>query len=331
MFVTIAIPTLNRASLLEGTLRSLHGQSGVNSPDCEVVVMDNGSTDGTRAVAERFRPKFRQFRHVVDATPGLHTGRNRAWQESAAEVMAFLDDDVLLSPTWLEGVRLAFQDPSVMLAGGPVLPKFAKEPPDWLLDLWGRDPSKDRILYELSLIDLGRERRRISPYHVFGCNFLIRRTVLEIAGGFHPDGMPKHLLRFRGDGETYVSGVVRGNGWDALYEPLAGLEHQVTAERVTVEYFCRRWYAQGISDSYSEARACPTLLQQARRKLAILKQVIGCHLRPASHGYRSRFRRSWLSGYASHQRWLLMDPALRSWVRRTHYLGTSGCAPSSRT
>lgn len=329
MYITVVIPTLNRARLLGQTLQSLVAQPGISSPDCEVVVMDNGSTDGTTAVANHFEGLVRQFRYVKDATPGLHTGRNRAWQESQAEVIAYLDDDVLLSPTWLEGVRAAFADPKVVLAGGPVLPKFSSPPPAWLLELWGTDPDRDRLLGELSIIDFGQRRRVITANHVFGCNFLVRRKVLELTRGFHPDGMPKGLLRFRGDGESYVSEVVEREGWTTIYEPAAGLQHQVTEERLTPEYFCRRRYAQGISDSYAEVRARHGAFRQFKRKCAVLKHLLLSQAKRGNCIHARQFQRSWLRGYVSHQLWVMSDPALKRWVRQEHYLGPNGSPPGS--
>jgi hypothetical protein len=178
-------------------------------------------------------------------------------------------------------------------------------------------------------MDFGQRRRVIAANQVFGCNFLVRRRVLELTRGFHPDGMPKGLLRFRGDGESYVSEVVNREGWTTLYEPAAGLQHQVTEERLTPDYFCRRWYAQGISDSYSELRGRHSAFRRFRRKCAVLKHLVLSQTRAGNCIHARRFRRSWVWGYASHQFWVMSDPALRRWVRQEHYLGPSGCPPKS--
>jgi hypothetical protein len=122
---------------------------------------------------------------------------------------------------------------------------------------------------------------------------------------------------------------VNREGWTTLYEPAAGLQHQVTEERLTPDYFCRRWYAQGISDSYSELRGRHSAFRRFRRKCAVLKHLVLSQTRAGNCIHARRFRRSWVWGYASHQFWVMSDPALRRWVRQEHYLGPSGCPPKS--
>jgi len=92
------------------------------------------------------------------------------------------------------------------MAGGNNLPMFLETPPTWLTALWNRPTDlSGRALPALSMLELTGPPRNISPYYVWGCNFAIRKDVLIKAGGFHPDGMPKESIRFRGDGETHVS------------------------------------------------------------------------------------------------------------------------------
>ena len=123
----------------------------------------------------------------------------------------FCDDDIKASPTWLEGILESFKDPEIKLVGGNNLPDYETKPPNWLLSLW-IPVQWGRILPYYSLLDFNTEAIEISPYFVWGCNFAIRKSIIFELGGFNPDGMPKNLIKFRGDGETVVSkGILEKN------------------------------------------------------------------------------------------------------------------------
>lgn len=328
MRIAIVIPTLNRCDLLKETLASLGKVNGIRSESAEVVVIDNGSSDDTKRICDENLGPIPGLTYIYDPRPGLHVGRNRGWTETTAEVVAYLDDDVLLDPRWLEGVLNAFSNPEVMLVGGPVIPLFRDAAPGWLVELWEQQPPGQRVLGELSIIDFGERCCRISSHHVFGCNFAIRRSVLEQARGFHPDGMPKAKLRFRGDGESYISNIIQERGGYALYHAMAGIRHQVTKERMTQEYFQRRWYAQGISDSYTDLRANPSFRQRLKRHLGIIKNLSQAHIGAKQLNSMQRcFRRAWARGYWFHQLEALRDRRLREWIRRVDYLGANSQLP----
>jgi glycosyltransferase involved in cell wall biosynthesis len=252
-FISVIIPTRNRSLLLEKVLKSLLGQT-LSSDEFEVMVIDNGSTDTTRDVVEAAIPLLPNLRYVYEPHPGLHAGRHRGFQEAQGDILIYADDDIEAFPTWLTTIKTCFMKQDVAMVGGKNLPKFETPPPDWLLSMWEPNTSGERVLGYLSILDLGDAPKAISPYFIFGCNFAIRRSVLEAAGGFHPDGMPQELIRYRGDGESYVSHYVQTKGYQAFYHPQASVYHWVSASRMTSEYFCRRAYNQGISDSYTHLR-----------------------------------------------------------------------------
>lgn len=320
MLISVVIPTRNRADLLEGTLETLAAQVA-GSEEWEVLVMDNGSTDNTPALCARMAGRFKAFQYRIVSEPGLHAGRNAGWQSARGEIIAFLDDDVRLPPHWLVGVRIAFSDPATMLAGGPVLPEFAAEPPDWLAQRWYSQPEGGRILGELSIIDLGQVRKVISSFQVFGCNFLVRRAVLESARGFHPDGMPAELLHLRGDGETYISRFVQQQSWQTFYEPLAGIRHLVTVDRMTMHYFTERQFRQGISDSYTHHRA----RQGGRVPRPLLRLLLGLIRQVPKGGLSMRMKLAYVRGFCWHWVKVRRTPGLKTWIQAEHYL-----APQAR-
>lgn len=94
--VTVAISTYNRASLVQAALESVFAQT---YSDYDVVVVDNGSTDGTH---EALRPFEGRIRYAYQENRGRAGGRNRAIELAAGRFVAFLDSDDLWLPDKLE-------------------------------------------------------------------------------------------------------------------------------------------------------------------------------------------------------------------------------------
>lgn len=319
MYLSVVIPTRNRARRLERALDSLLQQE-IEADAFELIVVDNGSTDGTADVCRKFAPRFRNFRYLREDEPGLHVGRHAGLRHARGEVLVFGDDDIRAASSWLAAIRDAFAQSRVGLVGGRILPEFECEPPAWVEHLWARTRWGSTI-YQYSVLDFGDDVIEISGLYVYGCNFSIRRQLLQRAGGFHPDAMPRPLLRYRGDGEVAVARAVAQLGYVTLYHPRATVHHLVASERMTRDYLYQRAFAQGVSDSYTAIRADGGLHRRrratdlARRLAARRRLVFGDRfgIRRASHaGY-------W-DGYTYHRSEVRRDPALLSWVLRPNYL-----------
>lgn len=331
MPVSVIIPSRNRAEALKASLESLQRQT-LPADGFEIIVVDNGSTDHTEAVARTFAASL-QLIYTRKEEPGLHVGRHEGLRLARSDLLIFADDDIEAEPTWLEAISTAFDDPAVAMVGGNNYPAFEEEPPAWLQRLWERPVYKGRALDTLSVLDFGHGRFEIDPGYVWGCNFSIRRDILLRAGGFHPDGVPKERLRYRGDGETHVSNYVRGSGLKAGFDSRASVHHSVSRERMTKDYFCRRYYAQGVSDSYSACRAAGGVPQyQHRLRLwsasvcnrakNALKRVL-----PSSDPVEAELanvlmaaQQAYWEGYRFHMKEIASDPALSAWVLKESYL-----------
>jgi len=354
VFLSVIIPTRNRANMLKLALESIAKQN-LSQQYFETIVVDNGSTDKTKEVVHSFMGKIRNLRYYYEEIPGLHVGRHKGLEEAKASILVYADDDIEAFPSWLEGIAEAFKDKNVMFVGGKNIPKFESEPPDWILDMWRPNGNGYRILGYLSILDLGQKTKVISPQHVFGCNFSIRKSVLLESGGFHPDAFPQELIRFRGDGESHVSNYIQSKKLMTIYNPKASVYHWVPKMRMTVEYFCRRAYNQGISDSYTAVRKArgtapvfnqdtvvsrfryrtKSMLDIVRKKgLTEIPDMIWRKINVNAYGGNSRLAAlkrdlalAYKSGYAFHQRMLKVDPKLIEWVLRENYFGENGKLP----
>ena len=102
MFISVVIPTYNRRAILEKCLSALEHQDACGElDDYEVVVVDDGSTDGTpdwlRSNADRF-PRVRLFEQ---SHGGPAEGRNRGVTNARGDVIVFIDSDLVVTPTFL--------------------------------------------------------------------------------------------------------------------------------------------------------------------------------------------------------------------------------------
>ena len=113
--ITVGIVTRNRARDLRNALESLTLQDRV--PD-EVVIVDNGSTDDTRAVIAGFENRFLlRYVHLADAS--IPNARNLVLENATQEVVSFTDDDCAIPREWLSSVERGFlRADNVGIVGG---------------------------------------------------------------------------------------------------------------------------------------------------------------------------------------------------------------------
>lgn len=232
--VTVVISTYNRAALLDGAVRSVLAQDG--APPFEVVVVDNNSTDGTRAVVAALVPESGgRLRYVFEPRQGLSYGRNAGVAAARASLVAFTDDDVRARPDWLAGVVRAFgEHPWASFVGGKVLPRWPGPVPAWLTrEHWG----------PLALADYGPEPVRVDldrPICLVGANLAVRRSAFDRVGPFDPafQHRPGAVAAVE-DHEWQLR--VLGAGGAGLYLPDLVIEAEVQPNRLEKRYH-RKWH-----------------------------------------------------------------------------------------
>jgi len=335
--VSIIIPTLNRANYLRRTLESL--VSGSFPPDrFEILIVDGGSTDDTQYLCRRFieaNPGY--LIHLLhEPEPGSLAGRHRGAKEASGEILTFIDDDIEAHPGWLPSISDAFRESDVHLVGGKNLPKFEATPPPWLKDFWITTPYGGKECGYLSLLDLGDKLLRVHPDFVWSLNLSIRRETLFDAGGFHPDIYPKRLQRFQGDGETGLTMKLFERGYGALYHPGAAVFHAIPKNRMTIDYFEKRMYFQGVADSYSDIRKSHfSTAKDPSPPQDVMKQVfeksvyvakgslskVFAHLKSTkdARAIKEKMEHAYNKGYEFHQAQVRADPTLLKWILKKDY------------
>jgi glycosyltransferase involved in cell wall biosynthesis len=115
MKISVVIATRNRAVLLDGALASLRAQLG--APEIEAIVVDNGSSDDTPAVAERYGATY-----CFEGRPNRALARNAGIAAAAGEIVLFVDDDVVLPPYFVAAhARAHAAETFPLVVTGPII------------------------------------------------------------------------------------------------------------------------------------------------------------------------------------------------------------------
>ena len=189
--------------------------------DWEILLIDNNSSDSTRAVVAEFESAL-PMRYVFEGEQGLSAARNRAIREYRGDLLLFTDDDVVVDRSWVVAYETAAQQFSrAWYFGGRVVPFWPVGRPRWL-----KDESLALISGVLVRFHLGDETRAfcsVDPLP-FGASFALRRSTIDMIGEFRCDlgvigGVPG-----RGEESEYLTRV-RDAGGQGVYVGTAAV-HQ---------------------------------------------------------------------------------------------------------
>ena len=195
--VSVVVCTLNG----EPTLRDcLEGLSELDYPDYEVIVVDDGSTDDTAAIARDY-----DVRVISTENQGLASARNIGLHAATGEIVAYIDDDARPDRHWLTYLVSTFQRSSHVAVGGPNIP-----------------PPGDGSLAECVANSPGNPAHVLvsdrEAEHIPGCNSAFRKWALDTIGGWDPQ------YRVAGD-DVDVCWRLRDRGWTIGYTPAAVVWH----------------------------------------------------------------------------------------------------------
>lgn len=241
MEVSIIICTANRASVLGATLDSI---ATVRTPGpVELLVVDNRSTDGTRAVVEAAARRFPfPVRYLFESDQGKYGALNTGIKASRGRVIAATDDDARFEAGWLERAVEGLAEYGCGFVGGRVRPIWMAPKPDWLDD---RSSMYQKVI---AILDYGPDVREFGRGIAWplGVNVAYRRDVFERVGLFEKRlGRKLGTLRNQAQREWHLR--ARAAGVRGMYVPGMVVHHLIPPERLKKAYF-RRWlYWNGIS------------------------------------------------------------------------------------
>jgi glycosyltransferase involved in cell wall biosynthesis len=239
MKYSVVIATHNRAADLRGTLASLAMLR--TSRPWEVIVVDNNSTDDTRAVVESAAVHFPvALRYVFEREQGRSPALNAGIRAATGAIVVTTDDDVRVEPDWLRRAGEALRRLQCDYVGGRVLPIWGAPRPAWLPDHGGKHWAV------IALLDYGAQPIEFGARVPLCVNMAFHRRAFDRAGLFDP-----HTGRKAGTllGQEVREWCIRARaaGVRGFYAPEWTLRHIIPASRLNKAYFRRWFYWRGIS------------------------------------------------------------------------------------
>jgi glycosyltransferase involved in cell wall biosynthesis len=239
MRLTVAICTWNRCELLRQALEQMTHLVIPTGVAWELLVVNNNCTDDTDEVIAAFASRL-PIRRLFEPVPGKSNALNLAVREALGQYILWTDDDALVDQNWVAAYVHAIQRwPQAAFFGGGVRPYFGVPPPDWLTRVWSR------VTDVYAILDLGTHPFRFEGHKCapFGVNWAVR-VEEQRRYQYNPRFGPKPGGTIRGE-ETELIFSLIDHGHEGWWVPDAIVQHHVPAERMTIAYIRKCFFAQG--------------------------------------------------------------------------------------
>ena len=264
MDITIAVFTFNRAQSLTQTLQALRTVQLPAGASCELVVVDNASTDDTPQLIDSFAMPQMKIRRIVERRRGVAHSRNTAVRESSGQVIVFLDDDVRPHPDWLERIS------EPVLSGAADAVAGAVEIPSSLERSW-MTPKHRSWLASTELLDAAK------PEYVVSANMAFSRAVIDKVPAFDTELGPGAMGLYE---DTLFSWQLREAGYRIVSRFDAVVEHHFDDSRLSrsaflaaarirgrcLAYLKHHWKQEPVSGSWH--KLAMRFLELSKRRFA---------------------------------------------------------------
>jgi glucosyl-dolichyl phosphate glucuronosyltransferase len=282
MRLDVLIATYNRAALLARTLESLLAAERPAGLDVGVTVIDNRSTDSTKAVVDSFVPRFNgRLQYLYESRPGRSHALNSGIAATHGDLVGMIDDDEEVDRRWLVTIASAFEDRSTDFIGGPYVPRWGGERPAWL-----------GTAYKAAVgwVDGGPGIQQYGPGFdgmLMGGNAIVRRQVMQRVGPYSADLGRSSDGRLLSCEDRDMFNRLMAAGAKGYYRPDLVILHYVPPERLTKHYF-RRWsFWHGVSLGVLDRRR-PAAVPMV---LGVPRYMVGLAVRAALDTSRRIFAR----------------------------------------
>jgi glucosyl-dolichyl phosphate glucuronosyltransferase len=248
--ITVIIPTKNRCELIRELLNSLENLRGLTRIQPNIIVGDNASADSTPKIVEMRKTSFPAELILLNvASPGKSAVLNQAIRRSTGEVLAFLDDDVVVDSSWLEEIENFFKsNPAYYVGQGKIRTGLGDS----------ADPEVRRLLQRYRTIPQLEFSSDIGDLHSLnGANIAIRRTVFDRVGYFDERLGPGASGTSE---DVELAQRIRKAGMKIAYMPRALVYHRVDRERLTEKYFKQTHWRQGASRFLMKKRSSAEII-----------------------------------------------------------------------
>lgn len=241
MDLTVCICTHNRPTYLRDCLQGLRRQT-VGAEQFDILVVDSASTGDAPEQMARIARDMRNVRLLRVEQPGVSHARNAGANAALGTYIAYIDDDAVPEPQWIEHILVAIDERQLALIGGRILPHWEVPLPPW----W--PPTLRGILSIIEYEGQGEYRTVELPADMepYGANMIVHLPSLRAIGGFgHNSGRVGEALL--SDEEVQLAWRLQAAGYSARYDSRIVVRHQIQAARLTPVWLLSRLYWQGIS------------------------------------------------------------------------------------
>lgn len=233
MLITVAICTRNRAASLARTLESIERSKRV-ACEWELLVTDNGSTDGTADIVVAFKERL-PIRMQTELTPGVANARNAAANAAAGRYIVWTDDDVVVDPGWLSAYLDSFQAyPGDDLFAGRIVPVLEPPVTDWFEEIL---PCIHLVLAVRDMGDVAIPLTLGVEHIPYSANCAVRTEVQRLFA-FDPRRGPGAL--YFGEETTSFKAMLAA-GHSGRWVPGSRVDHMISSTRQSLKYI-RWWY-----------------------------------------------------------------------------------------
>ena len=266
--ITAIICTFNREAYLAKAIQSLVDQT-LDNDLYEIIVVDNNSTDNTCKIVTEDFSHIDNLSYLFEPIQGLSQARNTGWKNAGGEFVAYLDDDAIASPQWLEKILLAFKTirPQPGVVGGKIEAIWETPRPFWL---------SDKLARSLTIIDWSDKPKFFDDNREWlaGANIAYPKVLLKQAGGFNVNlGRKAHNLI--SCEENLLHHQLKQQGHRIYYHPEISIQHHIHSSRLVKEWHFKRRYWGGFSSSILEIYISkPSTIQRWKNSVKIIRKEI---------------------------------------------------------
>ncbi len=242
--ISVILCTYNRDKYIYNVLKSV-AENDYPHDQYEIVLVNNNSTDGTENECRRFQADYPdiRFRYFLETNQGLSYARNCGIRNAQGDLLVYVDDDATVNPEYLRTYSDFFtHHPEAVAAGGPILPVYETEEPEWMTHY-----TRQLITGKLFL---GNNQREF-PRGAFpgGGNACYRKSVFDTVGLFNVE-LGRKGNSLIGAEEKDIFDKMTTHGMHFYYLPNAILYHIIPPHKLTQDYFDRLTYSIGLSERY---------------------------------------------------------------------------------
>jgi glycosyltransferase involved in cell wall biosynthesis len=235
--ISAVICSYNRARFIISAVESIFGQD-YDKELYEVIVVDNNSTDNTLELLAAYKsahPDY-NFSYYTEHNQGVAYTRTRCAKEAKGAIVAYLDDDSVAQPGWLQSIVVFFEAfPATWSVGGKITPRFLTGIPDWY----------SRYFFGLvGNFDQGPVVKKMTgARYPCGANMAFRKEVFDEIGYFNTDlGRRGNGLLANEEKDIYLR--ILAHHHDVHYLPHVEVLHSVEANKFDKAYVRR--HSMGI-------------------------------------------------------------------------------------